>query len=147
MGAREPDPVRLGTSQALLPFSRFAIAERASRFLPAGVEIRHIVRGQIFSPWWRLIPILGNFYISPVQGYRIVAVTDDAMYVLAATYWFRWQPKRLVTTLPRETRFGPLRGPATRLTLGAEAFWLFWRFYVDARASDEELDEQSRAHR
>jgi hypothetical protein len=145
MGAREPDRVRTATSQALLPFSRFAIAESASRFLPEGAVIRHIIRGQIFSPWWRLIPVLGKLYVSPVQGYRIVAITDDAMYVLAATYWLRWQPKRLVTTLPRETRFGQLTGPATRLRLGAEVFWLFWRFYVDARASDEDLDERSRA--
>jgi hypothetical protein len=143
----EPEPVRDGTSQALLPFSRFAIAERASRFLPDGADIRHIVRGQIFSPWWRLTPILGWFYVSPVHGYRIVAVTNDAMYVLAATYWFRWQPKRLVTTLPRNTRFGLLTGPATRLKLGAEAFRLPWRFYVDARASDDDLAQQSQAQR
>jgi hypothetical protein len=143
----EPDPAGVGASQALLPFSRFAIAERALRFLPEGAHVRHIVRGQIFSPWWRAIPIVGWLYVSPVQGYRIVAVADDAMYVLAATYWFRWQPKRLVTTLPRNTRFGPLTGPATRLKLGAEAFWLLWRFYIDARASDDDLDQQSGTQR
>lgn len=88
---------------------------------------------------WRQIPVLGWLYVSPIQGYRVIAVTDDAMYVLAASYWFRWKPRRLVATLPRETRFGPLGGVGgvTRMRLGKETFWLPWRFYDDARASDD----------
>lgn len=122
-----------------LPFSRMELARRASRFLPEGAAIRHVVRGQVYSPWWRAIPILGLFYVAPVEAYRVVAVTDDAIYVLAATRWFRWQPKRLIATLPRDTQFGFLRGFATRVILGDERIWLFWRFYVDARSSDAEL--------
>ena len=86
-----------------------------------------------------MIPIVGLLYVSPVQGYRVIAVTDEAMYVLSATRWVRWQPKRLISTLPRTTRFGSLRGFATRVSIGDEGIWLFWRFYVDARMSDAEL--------
>lgn len=125
----------------MLPFSRVAVARRAARFLPEGAVIRHVVRGQIFSPWWRSIPIVNLFYVSPVEGYRVIAVTDDAMYVLAATRWVRWQPKRLIATLPRDTRFGSLRGFASVVTLGEERIWLFWRFYVDARMSDAALND------
>lgn len=122
----------------LVPFSRLGIARRSAPFLPHDAVIRHLFCAQVFSPWWRFPP-WGLLYVSPVMGYRVVAVADDAIYILAASRWLRWHPKRLLRTLPRHTTFGPLRGPWTRLALGSESAWVFGRFYGDVRASDADV--------
>jgi hypothetical protein len=70
------------------------------------------------------------------MGWRIVAVADDAIYVLVASFWFKWRPTRLLRTLPRSTYFGPMAGPWSRIQLGSESAWVFWRFSPDVRAAD-----------
>lgn len=126
----------------MVPFSRRGIARRTQRFLPEGAVIRHIVCGQGFVPWWQMIPLLGDFYVWPWHGFRIIAITDDAMYLLSASHWWRWAPKELLQTLPREFEFSPRIGRGfTRVDLGEERVWVPLTFKSDMRAADADLRE------
>lgn len=72
-------------------------------------------------------------------------VTDDAMYLLAASHWWRWQPKEVLETLARDYEFGPrfaawpVRAGFTRLDLAAETVWVPVTFKPDMQAADGDL--------
>lgn len=70
------------------------------------------------------------------MGWRVVAVSDDAIYVLEARFWWKWRPKRLLRTLPRTTYFGMMGGPWTKIRLGPETAYVNMRFFKDVRAAD-----------
>jgi hypothetical protein len=72
--------------------------------------------------------------------HRIVAVTRENMYVLSASYWFRWRAKRLIRVVPRQTRLGPPSGVYTRLDVGGETIWVHARFHSEIAAADSELN-------
>jgi hypothetical protein len=116
-----------------MPSQRVYIAERAQAFLPSGAVIRQVFGVQRAFP----IPIsFINAIVTPLMGWRVVAVSDDAVYVLEASFWFKWRPKRLLRTLPRTTYFGMMGGPWTKIQLGPETAYVNWRFFKDVRAAN-----------
>jgi hypothetical protein len=122
-----------GASEYQMPSQRVYVAERVQPFLPTGTVIRQVFGVQRSVP----IPIaVINVILTPLRGWRVVAVTDEAIYVLAASYWLTWRPKRLLRTLPRTTYFGLMDGPYTKIQLGPESAWVFWRFYKDVEAAN-----------
>jgi hypothetical protein len=113
------------------------IAQRCEPFLPPGAVIRHVFGA---SPYPRFLPAIIGLPLTLLHGDRIVAVTDDAVFVLRATHWWGWTPKRLLRTLPRDTRFGPVNGMVvTRIPLGGELLRVGWRFFPDVEAADHDL--------
>lgn len=126
----------------MVPFSRQGIARRTQRFLPADAVISHVVCGQAFAPWWQMIPVIRDFYVWPWHGFRIIAITDDALYLLSATHWWRWTPKELLQTLPRDYEFTPHIGTTfTRVELGGQPIWIPLTFKTDMWAADNDLRE------
>ncbi len=116
-----------------MPRQRVYVAERFQPFLPPGTVIRQVFGVQRAVP----IPIsFINAIVTPLMGWRVVAVCDDAMYVLESTFLFKWRPKRLLRTLPRTTYFGMMGGPWTKIRLGPETAWVNWRFFKDVRAAN-----------
>lgn len=115
------------------------IAERCERFLPPGTVIRHVFGGH---PYPRLIPGLLRLPLAMIRGERIVAVTDDAIYVLRATQWWTWRPTRLLRTLPRNTRLGPVQGMLyAPIPLCGERLRVSWRFFPAIEAADLDLPD------
>lgn len=124
----------------MVPFSRQGIVRRTQGFLPADAVISHVVCGQAFAPWWQMIPILRDFYVWPWHGFRIIAITHDAMYLLSATHWWHWKPKELLETLPRAFEFTPHIGTAfTCVELGGQRIWIPLTFKSDMWAADADL--------
>jgi hypothetical protein len=119
-----------------VPPHRAYIARRSQRFLPPGMVVRQVFGAQRFFPW--LIGPLELLY-TPFMRWRVVAVADDGIYVLKATYWLTWRPKRLLRRLPRPTRLGPVSGIWPRIQLGPERVWVNWRFFDDIDAADYDL--------
>jgi hypothetical protein len=123
--------------QNSVPERRAYIAERAQRFLPSGTVIRQIFGAQRAFP----VPLtLIRVIVTPLMGWRVVAVADDAIYVLDATFWLSWRPTRLLRKLPRATHFGPMSGIWHSIQLGSEKVWISMRFFDDVTASDTFLD-------
>ena len=87
-----------------------------------------------------MIPILGDFYVWPWHGFRIIAVTDDAMNLLSATHWWRWKPKEFMRKLPRDFLFTPHIGRTfTHLDLAADTVWVPLTFKSDMRDAHADL--------
>jgi hypothetical protein len=118
--------------------ARDKMAQRSLPFLPPGTQIRHAFYGQTGpSPYFFF---LIGFLILFLAGmrYRIVAVADNAIYVLECGFW-GYQPKRVLTALPRQTRFGPVSGLWAGVVVGNERIWVHKRFQKDVEAADAEL--------
>lgn len=116
---------------------RDKLATRAQPFLPPGSRIRQAFVCQTGpSPWMFLITYLIFFFIK----YRIVVVTEDAIYVLRSSK-FMMKPKELVATLPRQTVLGPVSGLWGKLDLLGERHWVHKRFHKDIAAADYEAGQ------
>ncbi len=122
-----------------VPQRRHYLARRVARFLPPETLIRQVFGAQCYTPW--LVGPLSVLYIlyTPLMRWRLVAVTDDGIFVVSASYWSGWRPKRVLRVLPRRTQLGPVGGPWARIQLGPERVWVNWRFFPDLRAADDEI--------
>jgi hypothetical protein len=111
---------------------RNKLADRSQPFLPPGSQIRHVYYCQTGpSPWFFLLTYLIIFAIQ----FRIVVVTDEAIYVLRSSK-FLIKPKELVATLPRQTQLGPVSGLWAKTDLLGERHWVHKRFHKDVQAAD-----------
>jgi hypothetical protein len=119
-----------------VPQHRQDLAVRAARFLPPGSVIRQVFGAQCFTPW--LVGPLLVLY-APFMTWRLVAVADEGIFILSASNWFLWHPKRVLLVLPRRTELGPVGGLWSRIQLGSERAWVNWRFFSDLRAADAEI--------
>ena len=64
------------------------------------------------------------FYLA-ITRVRLLAVTDDAIYVLQCSNWFgQFRAKRVLAVLPRTTRLGPPGGLQTKVKLGTMTLYL-----------------------
>jgi hypothetical protein len=115
---------------------RDKLAERAAPFLPQGSQIRQVFVCQTGpSPWFFLLTYLTIFWIK----YRMVAVTNDGIYVLEGSkFTGGTKPKSLVGTMPRQTQLGPVSGMWGQLNLLGERHWVHKRFHKDVTAADAE---------
>ena len=113
---------------------RDKLATRSQPLLPPGSRIRQTFVCQTGpSPWMFLITYLVFFFIK----YRIVCVTEDAIYVLRSSK-MTMSPKELIATLPRRTQLGPVSGMWGKLDLLGERHWVHKRFHKDITAADYE---------
>ena len=113
---------------------RDKLVARSQPLLPPGSRIKYTFVCQTGpSPWFFLLTYLTIFWIS----YRIVCVTDDAIYVLRSSK-LTFQPRELVATLPRQTQLGPVSGFWARIDLMGERHWVNKRFHKDIEAADYE---------
>jgi len=115
---------------------RDKLAERAAPFLPQGSQVRQVFVCQTGpSPWFFLLTYLTIFWIK----YRLVAVTQDGIYVLEGSKLTGGaKPKSLVGTIPRATQLGPVSGVWGQINLLGERHWVHKRFHKDVTAADAE---------
>ena len=115
---------------------RDKLAERAAPFLPQGSQVRQVFVCQTGpSPWFFLLTYLTIFWIK----YRLVAVTQDGIYVLEGSKLTGGaKPKSLVGTIPRATQLGPVSGVWGQINLLGERHWVHKRFHKDVTATDAE---------
>jgi hypothetical protein len=115
------------------------LVQRSAPFLPPGSEIR-----QAFI--YQTAPNFLFFIVTYVTGltifwikYRCVAVTQDAVHVLeSGKLAGGGRPRRLLGTLPRHTRLGPVCGRWGQVTILGERGWVHQRFHDQVAAADQE---------
>jgi hypothetical protein len=115
------------------------LVQRSAPFLPSGSEVRQMFICQA-------APNFAFFVVTYLTGltmfwvkYRCVAVTQDAIYVLDSSKLSGGgQPQRLVGTLPRHTRLGPVSGRWAQLTLLGQRHWVHQRFHPEIVAADHD---------
>lgn len=118
---------------------REKLAERARPYLGAGEEVQQVFLAQS-GPNPNFFALSALVYLA--SKYRIVAVTNRAIVVLAAKGFFRQSsPKQVLERLARETPLGPLSGALwSRVNLPCEKpSWVHRRFYRDVEAADAAL--------
>ncbi len=121
------------------PTPRTDLVQRSAPFLPQGSEIR-----QAFI--YQTAPSFLFFLITYLTGltifwnkYRCVAITQDAIYVLESSKLSGGaKPQRLVGTLPRQTRLGPVSGRWGQVHIRGERCWVHKRFHDQIAAADNE---------
>lgn len=126
-------------SGRVAPEPRKDLMQRSAPFLPPGSEIRQAFIGQS-------APNFFFFHVTYLTGltmfwnkYRCVAVTKDAIYVLDGTKMSGGGvPRRLLGTMPRKTRLGPVSGRWGEVALLGERHWVHQRFHGQIAAADRE---------
>ena len=69
--------------------------------------------------------------------YRVIAVTDRAIVVCAATFWRPTFPTAVIERLSRSTQLGPLSGTLwSQVRLPGKRTWVHRRFHDDVLAAD-----------
>jgi hypothetical protein len=121
------------------PTPRNDLARRALPFLPEGSEIRQAFIYQT-APNFLFFSIT---YLTGLtifwNGYRCVVVTPDGIHVLESTKMSGGgKPRRLLATLPRNTRLGPASGRWAELNILGERCWVHTRFHDQIAAADRE---------
>lgn len=112
---------------------RDKLASRSQPLLPPNSSIRQVFMCQTGpSPYWFLL----TYLVFPWIKYRIVCVTDDAIYILRAGKFAPSFPKELVETTPRAQQLGPVSGLWAQLHLQGERHWVNKRFHKDIEAAD-----------
>lgn len=119
--------------------SRDKLAEHCAPFLPPDSQIRKLFICQTApSRWFFLITYLTGLTMFWIK-YRCVAVTQDAIYVLASSKPSGGaKPKSLVGTLRRQTQLGPVSGRWDQVNLLGERHRVHKRFHQDVTAADYE---------
>ena len=117
------------------------LAARSQPLLPPGSRIRHAFVCQTRPrPSYVTINFLTYFLIS----YRIVCITDDAIYVLRSSK-LRLEPREVLAILPRRTQLGPVSGTWTEIQLMGQRHWVNMRFYRHIEDADYEAHLATRA--
>ncbi len=118
---------------------RDKLAERTRSYLEPGEEIQHVFLAQS-GPNPNVAALSAFVYL--FSKYRIVAVTDQEIVVLAAKGFFKQSvPGQLLERLPRQTVLGPPSGALwSRINVpGERPSWVHHRFYRDVQAADAYL--------
>jgi hypothetical protein len=111
------------------------LVEQCQPLLPAGITIEHAFVCQTARyPWLFIVNYLTYLTIFWIR-FRVVCVTDDAIYVLRGSK-FAVRPREVVATLPRATRFGPVSGRWAQIELLGNRHWVHKRFHDEVRATD-----------
>jgi hypothetical protein len=84
------------------------------------------------NPYLSFLTYLVFFWIK----YWAIAVTDRRILIYRTSALRPSAVKDLSTTLPRETRFGDLKGLWAKVELGGTKYWVHKRFQKDAEAAD-----------
>ena len=113
------------------------LAQRSVPLLPTGSEVRQAFVCQTASSFFLFVinwfTGISMFWIT----YRCVAVTQDAIYVLAAPRLSGGaNPRSVVATLPRHTQLGPAVGRWGQFGLLGERYWIKKRFQPQITAAD-----------
>ncbi|MFI6041879.1 hypothetical protein ACIA8C_09605 [Nocardia sp. NPDC051321] len=113
------------------------LVERSAPFLPADSQIRQAFICQAAPSFlffvFAYLTGLTVFWIE----YRCVAVTSDAVYVLESSKLSGGaKPRRLLGTMPRNTRLGPVSGRWGQLSLLGERHWVHRRFFDQIADAD-----------
>ena len=118
------------------PAPRPDLVERARPLLPAGSVIHQVLIYQT-APSFAFFVLTYVTGLTAWNGYRCVAVTQDAVHVLESSKSSGGgRPRRLLATLPRRTRLGPVSGRWGRLHLLGERGWVHRRFHDQITAAD-----------
>jgi hypothetical protein len=113
------------------------LATLSQGFLPEGSHIRHAFMCQTApNVWFFVVNYLTYLTIFWIK-YRIVCVTDGAIYVLRGTK-FAIKPREVIATLPRATQLGPVSGRWAKIQLMDERHWVHQRFHPEIIAADLE---------
>lgn len=115
------------------------LIERAAPLLPPGDNIRQAFICQTASTF-------GIFVVNWTTGltlglitYRCVAVTNHAIYVLAAPRRSGGaNPRSIVAILPRHTQLGPVEGRWGEFELLGQRHWVKQRFQNQVADADRE---------
>ncbi|WP_424213329.1 hypothetical protein ACN20G_15290 [Streptomyces sp. BI20] len=123
------------------PQPRPDLVRRAMPFLPAGSEVRQAFVCQSAPNFWFFVVTYLTGLTMFRNSYRCVVVTRDAIHVLDGAKWSGGAvPRRLVGTMPRRTRLGPVTGRWGRVDLLGERHWVHRRFHAQIDAADHEAD-------
>jgi hypothetical protein len=115
---------------------RDKIADRSRPFITGDAPVRQTFLCQTGpNPFFFILTYLIIFAIQ----YRIVVVTDDAIYLLKAGKFRPAQPKELVAKLPRQQQLGPVKGLWSAVHLNGERHWVHKRFHKDVEAADQAM--------
>ena len=115
------------------------LVEKSMPFLPPGVQIRQAFIGQAAPNFaYFVITYLTALTMSWIK-YRLVVVTDDAIYVLDSTKTSGGgKPKALFGTMPRHTQLGPPSGRWAEVDLLGERHWVHKRFFSEIASADRD---------
>jgi predicted DNA-binding transcriptional regulator AlpA len=121
------------------PEPREDLVQRSAPFLPAGEEIRQAFIYQSASnSFFFIITYLTGLTIV-WNKYRCVAVTQAAIYVLESSKLSGGgSPQRLLGTLPRHIRLGPVSGRWAQVSILGERGWVHQRFHDQVAAADHD---------
>ncbi|MFI6166370.1 hypothetical protein ACIBCN_06235 [Nocardia sp. NPDC051052] len=121
------------------PEPRKDLVEHSAPFLPAGSQIRQAFICQAAPSFlFFVFAYLTGLTMLWIE-YRCVAVTSDAIYVLASSKPSGGaKPRRLLGTMPRNTRLGPVSGRWGQLSLLGERHWVHRRFFDQIADADRE---------
>lgn len=112
---------------------RDKLAERSRPHLEPGEQIQQVFLGQTGpSPWLSVLTYLLIFWVK----FRIVAVTDRRIVVLASKKMIMTPTGEIVASLPRTTRLGPVAGLWARVEATGERMYVHKRFHKDVDAAD-----------
>lgn len=112
---------------------------RSAPLLPAGSEIRQVFICQSAPSFFYFIVTYLTGLTIFVNKYRCVAVTQGAIYVLdSGKLSGGASPRRLIGTMPRQTRLGPVSGRWGQVSILGERHWVHKRFYDQIAAADRE---------
>ena len=118
---------------------RADLVERAQPFLPEGTVVRQAFIAQTAPSFgWIILTYLTGYMGR--NTYLCVVVADDAIHVLeSAKTSGGARPRRLIGSMPRRTRLGPVSNRWGRLTLlGGTRCWVHARFFAQVDAADRE---------
>ena len=115
------------------------LVETSMPFLPSGSQVRHAFIGQAAPNFaYFVVTYLTGLTMSRIR-YRLVAVTDDAIYVLDSTKFSGGgRPKALLGTMPRHTQLGPVSGRWAEVDLLGERHWVHKRFFSEIASADRD---------
>ena len=111
----------------------------AEPFLPGGTQIQQIFLAQTQSHWlfaglMCLAILPGALVFMLINEYRMIAVTPDAIYILDCGHGSK--PRRLLGSVPRGMRFGPVSGLTTRIEINGKRLRVLRAFYPEVIAAD-----------
>jgi hypothetical protein len=122
--------------------------ERAKPLLPPGAEVRQIfLAGTKGVGLFILLAVLlaivpGALLFALLNQNRLIAITDDAIYVLDCGHGAK--PKRVLVTLPRATRLGQgTGGIANKIQVGSETLWVGQKFRAELATADADITQRS----